>query len=268
MEGKDFCGYLANDQDRDNFTATVARINPQAYCMDGVVVRLKDTLGREFSVHVHTALFHNRDCEPRYLIGIAENEERERDTLAVSANINEIDCLAPMKLGNSVSCCSSSEVSTEVDGADWLEEISLSLCVDDGGGITVTSSSPGFTTQGGPVCEGQDFQKWIPPKDLPRFSGWLQRASHNYLHHLYGNPYTDLVLKTPSSQSANFTCRSSVCTIDAVLYNTQTDQIRYHVTLHAATLNRKGKKKKTEDKHNRPTSNEGGSSASSAQLFS
>jgi len=267
MEGKNFCGYLANDQDRANFEATIARTNSHAYCTDVVVASLKDTLDREFSVHIHTALFHNRDCEPRYLIGIAENEERERDTLQVPANINEIDGPAPMKLGNSVSCCSSSEVSTEVDGADWLEEISFSLCVD-GGGIIVTSSSPGFTTQGGPVCEGQDFQKWIPPKDLPRFNGWLQRASDDYLRHLYGNPYTDLVLKTPSCQSANFTCRSSLCTIDAVFYNAQTDQLRYHVTLHAAALKRKGKKKKTEDKHNRPTSNEGGSSACSSQLFS
>merc|ERR1712226_1132282 len=215
--------------------------------------------GRELSVHIHPALFHNRDCEPRYLIGIAENEEREKDTLGIAVDTTQSDGPAPVMIGNSVSC-SSSEAPTEVDGADWLQEVTFSLCLD-GGGITIKSCSPNFTSSGGPVCEGQDFEKWITQNDFQHFHGWLQGASEHFLHRCYGMPHTNLVLKTPSPRSANFTCRSDLCTIDAMSYNSHTQQFTCNLTLHAVTLKRKGKKKKKEDRRNKPTprSNEGGS---------
>merc|ERR1712226_1334433 len=108
--------------DRLNFEAIIARTTKShAYCTDVVLVRLKDTHCRELSVHIHPALFHNRDCEPRYLIGIAENEERERDALGIAVDTTQSDGPAPVMIGNSVSC-SSSETPTEADGADVLEE--------------------------------------------------------------------------------------------------------------------------------------------------
>merc|ERR1712226_399977 len=124
MQGKDFCAYLAEEQDRANFKVTIARTDPNVDCTDTVPLHMKDSLGREILVHAHTALFLNRKSELRYLIGIVENEEHKRNTFQIREGTLEIDGIAPLKLGNSASCGSSSS-SSDVDWIQQMEKIAV-----------------------------------------------------------------------------------------------------------------------------------------------